>query len=101
MVSSILTRLRHLFMEAIICFESVAQAIMTEQALTQGKFSVRVMPAPAAIQKGCGFCLRFLPEDVEKILSFLAEQGQIITEIYQREETQGSVSYKKFKKEPG
>ena len=43
--------------ESIICFESTAQAIMAEQALLEAAFNVRVMPKPAGIQAGCGFCL--------------------------------------------
>ncbi|MDR3325159.1 MAG: DUF3343 domain-containing protein, partial [Spirochaetaceae bacterium] len=53
--------------EAIVCFESASAAIMAEQALLGQSFDVRVMPKPALIQAGCGFCLRILPQDMEKV----------------------------------
>ena len=82
--------------EVIICFENVTGVIMAEQALTANKFSVRVMPAPSGIQEGCSFCLRLLPEDIERAGAFLLEQGFTGTEAYRREETGGLVSYKRI-----
>jgi hypothetical protein len=79
--------------ESIICFESTAQAIMAEQALLQDAFYVRVMPKPSVIEAGCGFCLRFLPDDIDKAVSFLAKQGLNVKEIYHIEESGGTVSY--------
>ena len=68
--------------EAIICFESVSNAIMAEQALTGDNFAVRVMPTPSSIRGGCGICLRFLPEDLERAAAFLFERGFTGTETY-------------------
>jgi hypothetical protein len=81
--------------ECIICFESTAQAIMAEKALLDAAFRVRVMPKPAVIQAGCGFCLRFLPDDIEKAVAFLAECGVAVSETYLMEEAGGTVSYTK------
>ena len=69
---------------------------MAEQALIKNKFFVRVMPLPSDIREGCGFCLRFLPEDFEKAALFLSDGGYTITEAFMREETQSSVSYKRL-----
>ena len=82
--------------EAVICFKNVSGAIMAEQALVKNRFSVRVMPAPSAIQGGCGFCLRFLPEDLERAVAFLSERGFSVTEAYLREEAGESVTYRKI-----
>jgi hypothetical protein len=71
--------------EVIVCFDSTSQAIMAEQALLEQAFNVRVMPKPSAIKAGCGFCLRFLPNDIEKVLVFLLECGIKGTETYQAE----------------
>jgi hypothetical protein len=79
--------------EVIICFESTAQAIMAEQTLLEKAFYVRVMPKPSAIKAGCGFCLRFLPEDIAKIVPCLSECGIAVAEIYRMEESDGKVSY--------
>jgi hypothetical protein len=76
--------------EVIVYFESVAQAIMAEQVLVERKFDVRVMPTPASIKAGCGFCLRFLPEDFENAVAFLLERGIIIKEAYLRDALDGS-----------
>jgi len=84
------------YTEAIICFESVTQAIMAEQALVEGKFSVRVMTMPSSIRGGCGFCLRFAPDDLERAAAFLAERGFAVTEIYAREGAGGSPAYTKI-----
>ncbi|MHB9293330.1 hypothetical protein Holit_02451 [Hollandina sp. SP2] len=84
-----------LIIEAILCFESTSQAIMAEQALLEEAFNVRVMPKPSAIKAGCGFCLRFLPDDLEKAVLFLLKQGVYIKETYRKEESDGSVSYRK------
>lgn len=94
LVSSILTRLRHFLLptvnpmessnaeEVIVGFEGVSQAIMAEQALLEQGFYVRVMPMPAGIRAGCGFCLRFLPADLTKATAFLAERGLAIKEAW-------------------
>jgi hypothetical protein len=67
---------------------------MAEQTLLEKAFYVRVMPKPSAIEAGCGFCLRFLPEDIEKVVPCLLECGIAVTEIYRKEESEGQVSYK-------
>jgi hypothetical protein len=81
--------------EAIICFESTSQAILAEQTLLEGAFYVRVMPKPSAIEAGCGFCLRFLPEDIEKGVVFLSKYGIHVKEIYRMEKLDGTVTYNK------
>jgi hypothetical protein len=81
--------------ESIICFESTAQAIMAEKALLDAAFYVRVMPKPSVIKAGCGFCLRFLPYDIERIIAFLAECGISVNETYLMEEADGTISYTK------
>ncbi|WP_010256523.1 DUF3343 domain-containing protein [Treponema primitia] len=70
--------------ELIIGFDSVTQAIMAEQALVEQGFYVRVMPMPAGIRTGCGFCLRFVPEDLERAASFLSERGLAIKEAWEK-----------------
>ena len=55
---------------------------MAEQALLEGKFSVRVMPVPPAIREGCGFCLRLLPDDLEAASAFLSRREIILTEAF-------------------
>ena len=82
--------------EIIVCFESVSEAIMAEQFLAEEKISVRIMPTPAGIRGGCGFCLRFLPEDIERAAAFLLERGVSITEAFQREGADIPASYKKI-----
>jgi hypothetical protein len=70
--------------EVIAGFENVSQSIMAEQALTEQGFDVRVMPMPSGIRSGCGFCLRFLPEDLEKAAVFLRERGLPIKEAWEK-----------------
>ncbi|AEF83993.1 conserved hypothetical protein [Treponema primitia ZAS-2] len=70
--------------ELIVGFEGVAQAIMAEQALLEQGFYVRVMPMPAGIRAGCGFCLRFVPEDLERAAVFLSERGLAIREAWEK-----------------
>ncbi|MDR1232281.1 MAG: DUF3343 domain-containing protein [Spirochaetaceae bacterium] len=81
--------------ESIICFESTTQAIRAEQVLLGNAFDVRVMPKPTGIEAGCGFCLRFLPEDVEKAVAFLLSCGIRVGETYRTEESGGTVTYRK------
>ncbi|MDR3123463.1 MAG: DUF3343 domain-containing protein [Treponema sp.] len=76
--------------EVIICFESVSRAIMAEGALRAEAFNVRVMPVPSGIKGGCGFCLRFSPEDIEKAVAFLSERGFDINEVWKKSETTGT-----------
>ncbi|MDR2510416.1 MAG: DUF3343 domain-containing protein [Spirochaetaceae bacterium] len=68
--------------EVVIYFESAQAAVFAEQALAGNGFSVRVMPAPASIKPGCGFCLRFDAHDVEAAVLFLAQNGLDVTEVY-------------------
>ncbi|MDR0409388.1 MAG: DUF3343 domain-containing protein [Spirochaetaceae bacterium] len=95
-----MARHRELKVESIICFESTSHAIMAEQELRERDFHVRVMPKPSAIEAGCGFCLRFLPKDLEDALKFLSDAGIIIKEIYSMEKTDGRVSYSKSALQP-
>jgi hypothetical protein len=80
--------------EFIICFESVAKAIMAEQALVAQSFNVRVMPTPVGIKEGCGFCLRFLPEDLERAAAFLRDSGFDVQEAWEKLPDTGA--YRKF-----
>jgi hypothetical protein len=82
--------------EYIVCFESAAQAILAEESLVEGNFSVRVMPVPSGIRAGCGFCLRFIPEELERAVAFLSERGLVLTEAYIRDDTKTSGFYKKI-----
>jgi hypothetical protein len=81
--------------EVLAGFENVSQAIMAEQALTQQGFHVRVMPMPSRIRAGCGFCLRFLPEDLGRAASFLSEHGLPIKEAWEKSPDTGRGSYRK------
>jgi hypothetical protein len=69
--------------ELIVGFGGVSQAILAEQTLTEQGFPVRVMPLPASIRAGCGFCLRFFPEDLKRAAAFLAEHGMSVTEAWE------------------
>jgi hypothetical protein len=79
--------------ESIICSESTSQAVMAEQVLLEKVFYVRVMPKPSGIKAGCGFCLRFLPDDVDKTVLFLSKCGINIKETYRMEESDRTISY--------
>jgi hypothetical protein len=68
---------------------------MAEQALMEQALYVRVMPKPSAIEAGCGFCLRFLAEDLERAAALLGECGIRVNETYRREESEGTVSYRR------
>jgi hypothetical protein len=68
--------------EVIICFESAARAVMAERELLDQGIPVRVMPAPASIRPGCGFCLRLLPEDLDRAAGVLADRGPGGAEAY-------------------
>ena len=69
---------------------------MAEQTLIENKYPVRVMPLPSGIREGCGFCLRFFPEQLEGAVEFLSERGFTIAEAFIQEETGATVSYKKI-----
>ena len=60
---------------------------MAEQDLIKNKFKVRVMPMPSTVKEGCGFCLRLLPEELEKAALFLNKQGLKIKEAYMKEDS--------------
>ena len=85
--------------EIVVCFEGASHAIMAEQMLLEQAFDVRVMPKPSSIQAGCGFCLRFLPEDFNKAAAFLSERGLPVTEAFLREEHDGVVSYRNMEEQ--
>ena len=86
--------------EVIVYFEQAAAAIMAEEALRGAGFSVRVMPTPSGIRAGCGFCLRFLPEDLGSAVRFLAGRGAAVTEAWLREESAGEISYRRVPVSP-
>jgi hypothetical protein len=70
--------------EVIICFESVSSAIMAEQALNGAAFKARVMPVPSGIRGGCGFCLRFSPEDIDGAAAFLSGRGFDVKDAWEK-----------------
>jgi hypothetical protein len=72
--------------ELIVGFGGVSQAILAEQTLTEQGVPVRVMPLPASIRAGCGFCLRFFPADLKRAVAFLSEHGISITEAWEQAE---------------
>ena len=80
--------------EVIICFESVSGAIMAEEALVKQAINVRVMPVPSGIRGGCGFCLRFSPEDAGMAAAFLAGSGFDVGGAWERSGPAGA--YRKF-----
>jgi len=87
--------------EIIVCYKSASHAIAAEQALAEGNFSVGIMPAPSVIQAGCGFCLRFLPEDFVGAAALLSERGLSVSDAYLRRGSRGegrpeSFSYEKI-----
>ena len=55
---------------------------MAEKALLEGGLSVKVMPVPSSVREGCGFCLRLIPEELERAAIFLSEHGITLTEVY-------------------
>ena len=59
-------------------------------------FAVQVMPTPASIRAGCGFCLRLAPDDLRKAAAFLEDQGVGGMEAYVRQESEGIIYYKKI-----
>jgi hypothetical protein len=82
--------------EAIVYFESTVEAILAEQALAGRGVFVRVMPTPSGIRAGCGFCLRFLPEDIERAAIVLLECGITVAEVYVRKDADDGESYMKI-----
>ena len=71
--------------EVIICFNKVADAIIAEQYLLEEKIYVKVMPIPPLIRNGCGFCLRFLQEEVNDAVLLLSKRGINLYKIYKPE----------------
>ncbi|MCL2601637.1 MAG: DUF3343 domain-containing protein [Treponema sp.] len=82
--------------EVIICFENTSGAVMAEQDLQAAGFAVQVMPVPATVRAGCGFCLRFAPDAGRSAAAFLRERGVCGIEAYTRNRADGVVSYVKI-----
>jgi hypothetical protein len=79
--------------EIIISFAGTSHAIEAERLLTEAGFTVRVMPAPAAIGAGCGFCLRASSGHAAEICCWMREQGVPHSRIYEKEEGEGADVY--------
>ncbi|MCL1991773.1 MAG: DUF3343 domain-containing protein [Spirochaetes bacterium] len=82
--------------EALVCLQSVSQAILAEQLLCEHEFYVKIMPTPAGIQGGCGFCLRFLAQELEAACDFLSRHGIPAAETYLAEGAPGAAAYRKI-----
>ena len=67
---------------------------MAEQVLLEGGYSVRVMPVPSSIREGCGFCLRLIPEELQRAVASLSDRGLTLTDVYLP--SGEPVSYKKI-----
>ena len=51
----------------VILYKSVSHALMSEKILKNAGIPFKLIPVPKNISSDCGVCIRFLPEDRERI----------------------------------
>jgi|WetSurMetagenome_2_1015567.scaffolds.fasta_scaffold00030_12 hypothetical protein len=55
----------------VVLFESTSAALKAEKEAVKTGLKVKLIPVPRALNSGCGFCLRFDWQDIEKIRGLL------------------------------
>lgn len=55
----------------VVLFKSVSHALRSEKILKKENIPFKLIPVPKSISSDCGVCIRFTPENRERILSTL------------------------------
>ncbi len=56
----------------VILFRSVSHALRSEKILNRENIPFKLIPVPKSISPDCGVCIRFVPENMEKILTAIS-----------------------------
>ena len=59
----------------VLLFYSTNYAIWTSKVLESQKVECKIIPVPRALSSDCGYCVRFLVSDEDRILALVNEHG--------------------------
>lgn len=65
-----------------ITFKSVSYAIKFEAAIKKFDMKLKMIPVPRSISSSCGMCIRFILDDLNKLLSTIERENLEYEEIY-------------------
>jgi hypothetical protein len=61
----------------VLLFHSVSQALVAEKVLKREGLPHKVIPVPRKISSDCGVCIRFEPDERDRITSVLAGKVEV------------------------
>lgn len=65
-----------------ITFKSVFYAMKFETAIKKLDFNFKMIPVPRSISSSCGMCIRFILDDMDKLLSIIKRENLEYEKIY-------------------
>lgn len=61
----------------VVLFETVSYVMKAEKLLKEAGVPHKIIPVPRNISSDCGVCIRFLPQDKERVAEILREAVHI------------------------
>jgi hypothetical protein len=61
----------------VVLYKSVSHALLSEKILKNAEIPFKLIPVPKSISSDSGVCIRFLPEDRERIEAVLSAKVEI------------------------
>lgn len=61
----------------VVLYKSVSHALLSEKILKNEGVPFKLIPVPKNISSDCGVCIRFMPEDRERIEKTLSGKVEI------------------------
>lgn len=59
----------------VILFRSITQSVWTFRLLKKAGIERKMVPIPSSLSPDCGYCVRVLKEDVQRVKDVLEKSG--------------------------
>lgn len=73
----------------IVAFNSTHHAIRTDKLLNESNMKVTTLPTPREISSSCGISVRFLKDDIDKVIDIIESNEILYHGIFKIERVEG------------
>ena len=73
----------------IVAFKSTQHAIRTDKLLNESNMKVTTLPTPREISSSCGISVRFLKDDINKVIDIIESNEILYHGIFKIERVEG------------
>ncbi len=73
----------------IVAFNSTHHAIRTDKLLNESNMKVTTLPTPREISSSCGISVRFLKDDINKVIDIIESNEILYHGIFKIERVEG------------